>query len=302
MAEKQYPDLVRVTGYGDGAGLCGWNCRHSFFPVLEGIDTPTYTQRELESIDPTPVEHDGKTYTYYQATQKQRQLETAMRRTKRSAVAAEASGDKDAFTQQSVRLRRQKEKYKDFSEKSGLLMQNERAQVYGFDRSVSAKATNSYRAIAKNANLMYNTGTETSNVNAYMRDLPIRRKIQSNSTPKNVNIGRQNKHIKGTHEYNQHSNNLKAKNQYGPAYVTVDSAEINNLVNKYAGTGILKRDNSGKWRNTEIITVHPDNVGKSINNLTGAEADTSVFMIKYSSKGTHIVPYYPSSKGTKATK
>jgi len=32
---KKYPSLVGVTGYGMGAGLKGWNCRHDFYPVLE---------------------------------------------------------------------------------------------------------------------------------------------------------------------------------------------------------------------------------------------------------------------------
>ena len=32
----KYPDFYASTGYGTGPGLCGWNCRHSFFPVIEG--------------------------------------------------------------------------------------------------------------------------------------------------------------------------------------------------------------------------------------------------------------------------
>jgi len=30
----KYPDFRKITGYGTGAGLCGWNCRHSFFPFF----------------------------------------------------------------------------------------------------------------------------------------------------------------------------------------------------------------------------------------------------------------------------
>lgn len=32
----KYPDFRRSTGYGTGAGLMGWNCRHSFNPWFEG--------------------------------------------------------------------------------------------------------------------------------------------------------------------------------------------------------------------------------------------------------------------------
>ena len=31
---KHYPDFEAATGYGTGAGLCGWNCRHTFFAIF----------------------------------------------------------------------------------------------------------------------------------------------------------------------------------------------------------------------------------------------------------------------------
>ena len=63
--------LEAVTGYPhDPAGLCGYNCKHTFYPFLEGISDPTPIEKE-----PDPVKVDGKTYTFYQATQHQRRLE-----------------------------------------------------------------------------------------------------------------------------------------------------------------------------------------------------------------------------------
>lgn len=138
---KKYPSLVEVTGYGTGEGLKGWNCRHDFYPVPEGISVPAYTEEELKNIDPPPVEYDGKTYTYYECTQRQRRIETAIRKTKREVISAKASGDRDMFTAKSVLLRRQREEYEKFSSAAGLLAQKERTQVYGFDRSTSAKAS-----------------------------------------------------------------------------------------------------------------------------------------------------------------
>lgn len=136
----QYPDFIKSTGYGTGDGLCGWNCRHSFHPYFPGIDTPSYTEKELQNIDPPPVEYNGKKLDYYQQTQKQRSMETAMRKTKREIIAAKAAGDDDMFTAKSVILRRQREEYDKFSKATGLLTQKERTQVYGFDKSISAKA------------------------------------------------------------------------------------------------------------------------------------------------------------------
>ena len=138
---KEYPSLEEATGYGTGDGLKGWNCRHDFYPVIPGISPPAYTEEQLANIDPPPIEYNGKTLTYYECTQKQRAMETAMRKTKREIIAAQASGDDDMFTAKSIRLRRQKEEYANFSKSAGMLTQNERAQVYGFDRSVAAKAS-----------------------------------------------------------------------------------------------------------------------------------------------------------------
>lgn len=137
---KEYPSLEEATGYGTGDGLKGWNCRHDFYPVFE-FSPPAYTEEQLANIDPPPVEYNGKMLTYYECTQKQRVMETAMRKTKREIIAAKASGDDDMFTAKSIRLRRQKEEYANFSKSAGMLTQNERAQVYGFDRSVAAKAS-----------------------------------------------------------------------------------------------------------------------------------------------------------------
>lgn len=138
---KKYRSLAEATGYGRVDGLKGANCRHDFFPVIEGVDIPLYTKEELANIDPPPFEYNGKRYTYYEATQKQRSMERAIRKTKREILAADKSGDKDRFTEKSIRLRRQREEYEKFSKSAGLLTQNERNQVVGFGRSEASRAS-----------------------------------------------------------------------------------------------------------------------------------------------------------------
>ncbi len=300
--DKRYPLLSQATGYGTVTGLKGANCRHDFYPVIPGIDEPAYTEEELRNIDPPPVTVDGKTYTYYEAEQRQREIERAIRKTKRQIIAAQASGDEEQFTAKSVLLRRQRTEYKEFSNKAGLIARNERNQVYEFNKSVSAKSTNSYKRVAKEANKLYNTGSEASNIDAYLRDLPLRKQIQSNSTNKSVHEGQQRKHIKGTHEYFQYEQAFRKKGEYGPSYTDKSISDIEKLVIKYAGTGNLKRDKKGNWTNTETITSCPDIVGTCVNNLTGAEVPTTTFIIKYGKNGVHVIPTYPSMKGAKATK
>ena len=136
----KYPSLVAVTGYGTGAGLKGWNCRHDFFPVVPGISEPAYSADDLKNIDPPPFEYEGKNYSAYEATQQQRIIETAMRKSKRELIGFDASGDKEAFTTSSIKLRRQKELYSEFSKKAGLKTQLERTQVLDFDRSKAQKS------------------------------------------------------------------------------------------------------------------------------------------------------------------
>lgn len=141
---KKYPSLVKVTGYGTGEGLKGWNCRHDFFPFIEGVSERTYTDEELENIDPPPFEYEGKTYTAYEATQMQRKLETAMRNEKLKIIGYESSGLEDEMTSSSIRLRRLKNYYEDFSSKAGLKTQYGRTQAAGWGKSIAQKNVKKY--------------------------------------------------------------------------------------------------------------------------------------------------------------
>lgn len=137
---KGYPNLAATTGLGTVTGLCGANCRHNYYAFFPGISVRTYTDKELQNIDPEPFEYEGKTYSHYEATQKQRQIETAMRQSKNELIGYDAIGDKQAFTTIGIKLQRQKQFYKEFSKKADLPLQNERHQVLGFGRSISQKS------------------------------------------------------------------------------------------------------------------------------------------------------------------
>lgn len=145
---KKYPSLVEVTGYGTGAGLKGWNCRHDFYPVIEGVSVPAYTEEELKNIDPPPIEYDGKTYTCCECTRRQRRIEAAMRKTRRQIISAKGAGDNDMVTAKSVLLRRQREEYYKFSNAAGNAAKAlDKASGSGIieetiGRSLSAKAKN----------------------------------------------------------------------------------------------------------------------------------------------------------------
>ena len=136
----QYPDFLKETGYGQGGGLCGWNCRHSFYPVIPGVSTPAYTPEQLKNIDPPPFIWKGKTYSRYEATQAARRLETAMREYKRQLIVSEARGELDKYNIYKKKLMKKSKAYKDFCRAAGLRPQPVRAQIEGFGTREAGRA------------------------------------------------------------------------------------------------------------------------------------------------------------------
>lgn len=146
-AGDKYPSIYAVCGWGMVDGLEGANCRHHHYPFLEGVSERTYTDEQLANIDPPPFEYQGKTYSAYEATQKQRLIERAMRKSKREFVGYEAAGQTEAAQDSAIRLRRLSQEYKGFSKAAGLRTQPERARVDGFGRGEAAKAASDYKKV-----------------------------------------------------------------------------------------------------------------------------------------------------------
>ena len=129
-----YPDFAESCGLGSVTGIGGANCRHSWRPFVEGVSERTYTDEQLANIDPPPFEYEGKTYTHYRATQKQRQIENTIRTLNRQKKAYQAAGLKDKKTAVNIKIRRLKEKYRAFSKAAGLPEKPERMKaLYGWD-------------------------------------------------------------------------------------------------------------------------------------------------------------------------
>lgn len=134
-----YEDLYEATGLGNVDGLCGANCRHNYYGYFEGSPR-AYSDHYLKHLD-DPVEVDGKEYTPYEASQRQRYMERQIRKTKRELVAYEEAGLDEDFTAAAIKLRRQREAYKDFSRKAKLRPKLERTQEISYNRSISARAS-----------------------------------------------------------------------------------------------------------------------------------------------------------------
>lgn len=137
---KHYPDFEAATGYGTGAGLCGWNCRHTFFAIFPELGAPpAWTQESLEALNARDIEYNGGRYTRYEISQMQRARERAVRKYKRRYLAEDAAGADT--TASAVKLRQARQELADFISATGGRADSARTSVAGFGRSASSKAS-----------------------------------------------------------------------------------------------------------------------------------------------------------------
>ena len=127
------------------------NCGHSAMPIILGVNEPQYTKEELEDFrrqNEEGVTYDGKHYTLYEATQRQRKFERTIRKQKRRILVDEATGDEDKLLVDQVKLQRLKQEYTRFSKGVGLPAQHARMEAAGFDWK-KGKAAESAAKLAK---------------------------------------------------------------------------------------------------------------------------------------------------------
>lgn len=122
--------LTTKCGLGTGSGLLGWNCRHTYYPFIPGISERLYTDEwlaEQNAREATPKRFRGREYTTYEATQKQRQMETAMRaRREQVQLLRDGGADPEDITTAQCKYQAQLDEYKRFSKAMGLPEQMER--------------------------------------------------------------------------------------------------------------------------------------------------------------------------------
>ena len=125
----KYPDFVSNTRYGFSDGLCGINCRHSFFPFFEGISKPVEIQVSAKENE-----------EYYNLTQQQRAYERKIRKQKRQVEALKGAlnGCKDDTLRielenekkrSQAKLRETQGKLKAFCEENDLARRRERESI-----------------------------------------------------------------------------------------------------------------------------------------------------------------------------
>ena len=123
-------ELTSKCGLGTGPGLCGWNCRHNYYPFIPGVSQRNWSDEWLDQMNAkenAPKKFRGKEYTTYEATQKQRQMETAMRaRREQVQLLRKGDADPDDILTARCKYQAQLDEYKRFSAAMGLEEQTER--------------------------------------------------------------------------------------------------------------------------------------------------------------------------------
>lgn len=123
-----YENFYDATGYGTGAGLCGWNCRHRFYPYFPGI----------KKVYPEYDEDENR--IHYENTQKQRYYERQIRAAKREKAALEGTGASEAdIKSANAKIRgKQKDLRNYLAEHPELARDYSREQVYNANGTVKA--------------------------------------------------------------------------------------------------------------------------------------------------------------------
>ena len=191
----KYKDLAKATGYGSGAGLCGWNCRHNFHPYIPGAPR-TWSDKQLKDLDKKNIEYNGTKYSEYEASQIQRGIERDIRSLKRQIAAIEEIGG-DASAERS-KLKKANKAYTDFTEQTGLKKQTARTKVATGDGKTDPKKNN-------HVNIAKDTQTK-QNVTS-----PVQTKQKSQDAEENK--GLTNNVNNDTIKKNEFKNDLKPRAQ-----------------------------------------------------------------------------------------
>ena len=122
--------LYSVCGLGTVTGLLGVNCYHTYYPFFPGISQRNWSDDWLEEQnrkEAEPKSFDGKEYTLYEAKQRQRQMETAMRAQREKVKLLQAGGaDQDEIILHKAKYQGQLNEYSRFCRKMSLTEERER--------------------------------------------------------------------------------------------------------------------------------------------------------------------------------
>lgn len=129
----EYPGMAELTGYGTATGLKGVNCRHTIEVYVPGETEPPDTEFKEDS-----ALHNGMTSEeYYEAVQRQRALERAVRGTRYQVAMMEKMGmglEHPSYVQKRLELGNWRAKLAKHCKANSLTRVPSRERAYGIGR------------------------------------------------------------------------------------------------------------------------------------------------------------------------
>lgn len=119
--DPDLPDFKSSTGYGTGAGLCGWNCRHTIMIGIKGFNTAHQYGAE-------------ENHKAYELSQKQRYMERVIRRQKRvcealGKVATDSKELMQKYTDATTKLQQLNREYEQWCKDNDLKAEEIRRKI-----------------------------------------------------------------------------------------------------------------------------------------------------------------------------
>lgn len=166
-------ELVSVCGLGTVTGLCGANCYHNYYPFIKGVSERTYTDEELDRMnqeDNEKREFRGKSYTKYEALQRQRKLETIMRAERQEIkLLTEGGADENDIMSANARYNKTSDEYARLSKAMNLPQQRQRVNIDGLgnigtklDKSSKVAKSNSTKITENGVHRLSDSGDNTN--------------------------------------------------------------------------------------------------------------------------------------------
>lgn len=150
-SSNKYPPFS-VCGLGTIDGICGINCRHSYYPYFEGMERH-YTTDDLDEMAKQTVTFDGQEMTRYDAEEKLRYMERNVRKYKRRAIVQEAGGVDNTAAR--AKIGEWQQRARDFTKQTGIARDTAREFVGTIDGKQPRALNPSAVDLEKNSKLAH---------------------------------------------------------------------------------------------------------------------------------------------------
>lgn len=148
-----YDNFYEATGFGKGSGLCGWNCRHSYYPHFEGLSESSFDQIDSEENE-----------EYYNKTQIQRYNERKIREWKRRRDVCKAGGID--YSKEARKVKEWNQRQKEFLKANPELKRNYAREV-AYKKGYGGKLKEYYFTEDKNVKMKVNNKEASIRGNKY---------------------------------------------------------------------------------------------------------------------------------------